>query len=79
MSYAAFLWNKQVPDEYVEEYKKLLLTFHELSIREISGQKIVRNLIERETELSRSSIFIENRRLGKTSKEAEIGALHIDI
>lgn len=58
LSYAASFGMKQVPNEYVEEYRKLLLTFHELSIREIDGQKIVRNLIGRETELSVDPVFL---------------------
>ena len=72
-SYAASFGMKKVPEKYVNDYKKLLSSFHELSIRETDGQNIVKDLLGRETELSsRSRIFIENRKLGKTCEKPKL-------
>lgn len=49
---------QSVPGEYVEEYKRLLSTFYELSIRETDGQQIVKNLLGKETELSVDPVFL---------------------
>ena len=43
LSYAASFGMKEIPDSYVNDYKSLLSTFSELSIRENAGQQIVKN------------------------------------
>lgn len=57
-SYAASFGMKKVPEKYVNDYKKLLSSFHELSIRETDGQNIVKDLLGRETELSVDPVFL---------------------
>lgn len=44
-SYAASFGIEKIPDEYKAEYKKLLSDFNMISVREKSGQKIIKDLI----------------------------------
>lgn len=60
LSYAASFGMKSVPEEYQEEYKKLLSSFDNLSIRETAGQKIVKDLVGLDTELSVDPVFLLN-------------------
>lgn len=58
LSYAASFGMKKIPDKYEEEYKRLLSSFYELSIRETDGQHIVKTLLGRETELTTDPVFL---------------------
>lgn len=72
-SYAASFGMKVIPKQYIEEYKILLSTFAKLSIRETTGQDIIRGLLGKETELSLDPVFLLNKRewedLAKKPKE----------
>ena len=59
-SYAASFGMKEVPEEYKDEYKRMLSSFNELSIRETAGQKIVKDLVGKDTELSVDPVFLLN-------------------
>ena len=52
---------KSIPKQYVSEYKELLSAFSELSIRETTGQDIIRELLERQTDLSVDPVFLLNK------------------
>ena len=69
LSYAASFGMKEIPDSYVNDYKSLLSTFSELSIRENAGQQIVKTNRKRFGIICGSSLFIDRRRMGKTCKE----------
>lgn len=60
-SYAASFGMKSVPKQYLPEYKNLLSTFSELSIRETAGQNIVKELLGKQTELSIDPVFLLNK------------------
>lgn len=60
-SYAASFGMKIIPEQYIVEYKRLLSTFSELSIRETTGQNIVKNLLGKKTELSLDPVFLLNK------------------
>ena len=58
LSYAASFGMKEIPDGYVNDYKSLLSTFSELSIRENAGQQIVKKLTGKDSELSVDPVFL---------------------
>ena len=58
LSYAASFGMKEIPDSYVKDYKSLLSTFSELSIRENAGQQIVKKLTGKDSELSVDPVFL---------------------
>ena len=58
LSYAASFGMKEIPDSYVNDYKSLLSTFSELSIRENAGQQIVKKLTGKDSELSVDPVFL---------------------
>lgn len=47
-SYAASFGFDKIPDEHVEEYKRLLSTFNNISVREEQGVKIVKDAVQKE-------------------------------
>ncbi len=57
-SYAASFGRKDIPSNFQKDYKKLLSDFQDLSIRETAGQKIVEELLGRDTELSVDPVFL---------------------
>lgn len=46
-SYAASFGVERIPSEFNLEYKKRLINFNSISVREKSGQKLIKNLIDR--------------------------------
>ena len=58
LSYAASFGMKEIPDSYVNDYKSMLSTFSELSIRENAGQQIVKKLTGKDSELSVDPVFL---------------------
>lgn len=60
LSYAASFGMKNVPKEYQVKYQELLSSFDDLSIREKDGQKIVKDLVKIDTELSVDPVFLLN-------------------
>lgn len=59
-SYAASFGMKKIPLNLEKDYKQLLKKFNRLSIRETTGQEIVKNLIATDTELSLDPVFLLN-------------------
>lgn len=51
-SYAASFGISTIPPEHAQEYKTLLKDFNHISVREIQGKKIIKDLINREAELA---------------------------
>ena len=51
MSYAASFGGALIPNNLVEEYKKLLKSFSSISVREESGIKIINDLLQKKAEL----------------------------
>lgn len=51
ISYAASFGIQKIPSEFQDNYKKMLGSFHKLSVREEAGQKIIKDLIGRDSEL----------------------------
>lgn len=57
-SYAASFSMKEIPTDKMLEYKKLLDRFREISVREATGQEIVKSLTNKESELSVDPVFL---------------------
>jgi len=48
ISYAASFAISEIPDEYIERYKKWLSEMHRISVREEAGAKIIKDLTDRD-------------------------------
>lgn len=72
-TYAASFGMKQLPDEYKEEYTKLLSTFPDLSIRETAGQKIVKELTGEDSTLTVDPVFLlDQEQWSKIAKKPDM-------
>ena len=51
IAYAASFGTNSIDEEYVDKYKKSLGEFYKISVREIQGKKIIKNMINKDTEV----------------------------
>lgn len=62
ISYSSSFGLTEISDEYREKYSKCLSTFHSLAVREIIGQKIIKELTGRDAELVVDPVFLLSQR-----------------
>lgn len=73
-SYAASFGISEIPNNLNSWYKNLLKNFHSILLREESGQKIIKQLLNREAKIVLDPVFLLNRKewnniIGKTKFE----------
>jgi hypothetical protein len=72
ISYAASFAISEIPDEYIERYKKWLSEMHRISVREEAGAKIVKELIGKDAEvLVDPTIMLSKESWLSIAKEAD--------
>ena len=57
-SYAASFGVSEIPEQYHDEYRRLLKRFNQISVREESGQRLVRELADRDSMLHVDPVFL---------------------
>ena len=60
-SYAASFGFDVIPDEYLEEYKKLLMDFNRISVRENQGAAIIKKLTGKDVPVLLDPTFLKNK------------------